>query len=108
MNSYYLIEQYNKKGTLGISKNVFEFVGDNILKNIESILLISPDKKKKSKCQVSITFNKVTFNYTLICNKGVNKETLKSQIEAELTNSLFTLFDGIPFSLNVKFVILKA
>lgn len=99
MGNYALLEHYNKNGKLGISKNAFKTIGAETINNIEGIKL----KNNKINDSIIVTFsrkNQVSYKFILEIDENVNKDIVKEQISKNLTNSLLSLCDAIPFNIH--------
>ena len=108
MINYFLLEQNDKKSTLGLSKSVFETIGSKVLDKIDNIEHENKGKQKGSNCVCSIVFNKINFVFTIVLkDKNDDKELIKNKILELLSEDLLTLLDGIPFESAFKFTTFK-
>ncbi len=108
MINYFLLEQSDKKSTLGLSKTVFEKIGNKVLEKINDIELENSGKQKGSYCVCSTLFNKVNFSFNIVLkDKNSNKELIKNYVLELLSEELLTLLDGIPFESTFKFSTFK-
>ncbi len=104
MINYYLLEQNKKNCNLGLSKKVFETIGNKVLSKVKSNSLEDKNDIKKNYCSASVLFNKISFNFYLtLNNKDVDKEELKKEINELLSDEMLALLDGIPFEVTFKF-----
>lgn len=104
MINYFLLEQSDKKSTLGLSKAVFEKIGNKILEKVDGIELENIENQKRSFCVCSILFNKVNFSFNIVLkDKNSNKDLIKNKILEILSEELLTLLDGISFESTFKF-----
>ena len=109
MGNYVYIKKSNKKGELGVSKNVFKQIAEESLKQINGI--IASNKKKKNllssdDISVSIKDNEAVYYINVKVEKGSNEEEIKQKIQEVLTNNLLYLLDAVPFKIVVKTTII--
>ncbi len=105
MGNYVYLKKSNKKGELGISKNVFKQICEESLKQINGI--ISIDSKKKTlvssdDVNVAIKDNEAIFYVNVKINKDSNEEEIKTKINEVLSNNLLYLLDAVPFKIIIK------
>lgn len=100
MASYIYLENYNKKGLLGVSLNVFKIIGEKALKQIKELNI--KDEEFINKVDVSVKDNKARFKITAFAYKQYEKEDLTSIIKDAIENNLLSLCEAVPFEISIK------
>lgn len=109
MAEYIYIEDYLKKGNLGISKNVFYFLAKQTINRIPGI---SPSKKYSKKdifrlnkpLEISIKHGIVHVSVQVDVVKGTNIQEISKIISDEINNVFLISTEHVPFDVQVKVI----
>ena len=110
MADYIYIDNYAKKGKIGISLSLFDTLVSNALANVPDISLSSAHMKKNQKfrlnrpVQTTIKHGIVHVWVAVDVIKGTNLQTVTQNIQNEITNSFLIATEQIPFDVQVKVI----
>ena len=108
MADYILINNYSKRGELGISANVIETVVADALLKVPGIAVSKKSMKKKHKARLSspvkVDIHKgiVHIEISIDVVKGNDLQTISSRIQEEINNALTASIEQVPFNVQVK------
>jgi len=111
MNSYILINDFQKRGSLAISNVTFEKIVTNALSNVDGFCL-SKDKMEKecratlhSPVRVSITRSEIVhIGIYLDVRKGESIQGIAKDISNQVNEGFIYAIDMVPFDIQIKVV----
>lgn len=107
MADYLKIQNFSNKGTIAISRRVFEMLATDATERIQGASL-SASKKIGSfsltkPVKVSFRSNgKVEVNVSITLRKGSHAKEVCSKIQEEIANSFSTYAESVPFEIQIK------
>ena len=110
MADYIYIDNYAKKGKIGISLNVFDALVTNALNNVKGIALSNAHMKKNQNIrlnrpvQTTIKHGIVHAWVAIDVVKGTNLQDVTHSIQDEITNVFLIATEQIPFDVQVKVI----
>lgn len=112
MSSYVYIENYNKLGTMALSREVFEQIVHEVT---DSLTNNSKDNDKTTKklitlChqpKVMIRNGQVNVSIDVNIARGQNVASLCKELQEEIASSLTALTEMIPFRIDIKVINIK-
>ena len=110
MADYIYIDNYAKKGKIGISLNIFDSLVTNALSNVQGIALSNAHMKKNQNVrlnrpvQTTIRHGIVHVWVAVDVAKGTNVQEVTSNIQEEITNAFLIATEQIPFDVQVKVI----
>lgn len=110
MNEYIYINDFQKRGTLGISNVVFEKIVTSNLANLSFLSLKKDDLRVNTRAvlhspvKVSINREIVHIAVYIDVKKGENIQEISMLINNEIANNFVYSIDTIPFDVQVKVV----
>ena len=110
MADYIYIDNYAKKGKIGISLNLFDALVTNALSNVKGIALSNAHMKKNQKIrlnrpvQTTIKHDIVHVWVAIDVIKGTNIQDVTREIQDEITNAFLIATEQIPFDVQVKVI----
>lgn len=110
MADYVYIENYSKKGKIGISTTVFDALVTNALANVSGISKSSAHMKKNQKIrlnrpvQTTIRRGIVHVWVAVDVAKGTNLQDVTRNIQDEITNAFLMATEQVPFDVQVKVI----
>ena len=110
MADYIYIDNYAKKGKIGISLNVFDSIVTNALSNVSGISLSNAHMKKNQKIrlnrpvQTTIKHDIVHVWVAIDVIKGTNIQDVTREIQDEIANAFLIATEQIPFDVQVKVI----
>ena len=101
MAKYIFLENYSSKvGCLGLSKNVFKFIGIKSVKDFRDVLL----DDDRNNIHISFRNNVVTYKIILGVKKGTNLNSVKESLTNTINNNLLLVSDQFPVQTNIKLI----
>lgn len=101
MTKYAYINSIRKSTVrLGISTKVFLFIANKAIKSVNGILLNDDD----TTVSANLRNNVVVFRVNAAINKGADKNSIKTEIIENITNSMNFICDSMSFEISVKFI----
>ena len=110
MADHIYIDNYAKKGKIGISLNVFDSLVTNALANIQGIALSNAHMKKNQNVrlnrpvQTTIRHGIVHVWVAVDVSKGTNLQDVTRNIQEEITNAFLIATEQVPFDVQVKVI----
>ena len=110
MADYIYIDNYSKKGKIGISLNVFDAIVTNALANVSGISLSNAHMKRNQKIrlnrpvQTTIRHGIVHVWVAIDVIKGTNLQDVTHNIQDEITNAFLIATEQVPFDVQVKVI----
>ena len=110
MADYIYIDNYAKKGKIGISLSAFDSLASAALNNVPGISLSSAHMKKDQKIrlnrpvQTTIIRGIVHVWVAVDVVKGTNLQVVTKNIEEEIANSFLMATEQVPFDVQVKVI----
>ena len=109
-SGYVEINNYKKLGDMGISHRVFEHVATIACNQVNGVVSLGNNKKKKNSAielfrpvHATIKKNgKVEIRLDVILQKGVDVKKVCQSIEDNVTNSLQMMCETVPFSVEIN------
>ena len=99
MTNYIFLENYSSKiGRLGLSKNVFKFIGIKSIKDFRDVL----SKDDKNSIHISFRNNVVIYKINLAVKKGTNIHSVKESLTNTINNNLLLVSDQFPVQTNIR------
>lgn len=99
MANYIFLQNYSSKvGCLGLSKNVFKFIGVKSIKDFRDVLL----EDDKNSVNVSFRNNLVIYKINLSVKKGTNLHSVRESLTNTINNNLLLVSDQFPVQTNIK------
>ena len=108
MADYILINNYSKRGELGISARVIEKVAAEALLKVPGVASSKKSMKKKHKARISspvrVEIHKgiVHIEMSIDVVKGNDLQVVTSKIQEELNDALTASIEQVPFNVQVK------
>lgn len=108
MAEYVYIENFSKRGKLGISKNCFEEIISCATNHINGVQTAKKQSKfvfsfhKPVSCE--ITNGKVQINVQVKIKQGNNIEKICTDIQQQIAEDINSMVELVPFSIKVKVV----
>ena len=110
MADYIYIDNYSKKGKIGISLNVFDQLVTNALTNVKGISLSNAHMKRNQKIrlnrpvQTTIIRGIVHVWVAVDVAKGTNLQEVTKAIQDEIANVFLISTEQVPFDVQVKVI----
>ena len=110
MADYIYIDNYSKKGKIGISLNVFDDLVTSALGNVKGIALSNAHMKKNQQIrlnrpvQTTIRHGIVHVWVAVDVAKGTNLQDATRDIQDEITNAFLIATEQVPFDVQVKVI----
>ena len=110
MADYIYIDNYSKKGKIGISLNVFDALVTTALGNVKGIALSNAHMKKNQQIrlnrpvQTTIRHGIVHVWVAVDVAKGTNLQDATRDIQDEITNAFLIATEQVPFDVQVKVI----
>ena len=110
MADYIYIDNYAKKGKIGISLNLFDALVTNALSNVKGIALSNAHMKKNQKIRlnrpVQTTIRRGIVHVWVAVDvvKGTNLQVVTKNIQDEITNAFLIATEQVPFDVQVKVI----
>lgn len=105
MAQYVYIENYNKLGTMALSKDVFEQIVHIVTDNIMNQSSSKNNKKRislNSPARVQIRNGQVLVNVDVTISNGENVAQMCKILQEEIANALTAQTEMIPFRIDIK------
>ena len=106
MAEYVFIQNYTKRGKLGISRVCFEQIVQTIVNRMQGVKVLPNSNKyvfmfhKPVKCE--ILNDKVLINIQVKISVGQNVNEICTKIQQEIADELTTMCEMVPFSIKIK------
>lgn len=110
MSEYLYIENYSKKGKIGISLSAFDYLVSSALNNIPGINESKKQLKKNQKIklnrpiQTSISRGILHIAVYIDAEKGSDLQKVTKRIHEEIETKILTVTEQVPFDVQVKVV----
>ena len=110
MADYIYIDNYSKKGKIGISLNVFDDLVTSALGNVKGIALSNAHMKKNQQIrlnrpvQTTIRHGIVHVWVAVDVAKGTNLQDATRDIQDEIANAFLIATEQVPFDVQVKVI----
>lgn len=109
MAEYVYIQDYSKRGKLGISRKCFEDIIAITTNKINGVETAKSQNNKlnfyfKKPISCEIVNNKVQINVQVKVKQGSNIEKICTDIQEKIAEEITTIVELVPFSIKVKVV----
>src|SRR5574344_494793 len=105
MADYIYLQNYSRKGDMGISRRVFEMIATEATNRVNGAT-VSNAKNGVFKVSHPITCifkdGKVIINIHVTIKRGIKVNDVCLKIQEEVANSLMVMCEVIPFNINIK------
>lgn len=106
MAQYVYIENYNKLGTMALSKTVFEqivhIVTDNVMNQSSGAKAGKKRITLNSPARVMIRNGQVLVNVDVTIAEGENAHLLSKSLQEEIANALTAQTEIVPFRIDIR------